>query len=241
MTITAILDKIVLSWYNMEKRKGDFAMRKKLLSLLLLIVMLVSVIPVSKTIAAEKIKLNKVKAVLEVDAKLALKLGDIAATDVKWSSSAKKVATVTSKGVVTAKGEGDATITATYNKKKYTCKVTVVDSNKEEVEEDVVLYEDDNVKIYFKGIGEKGVEFWIENLTDINITIQADSVSINGISTNDIMMSDDVAPKSKGKVVARCSDFSDVKNVRTVGGQLRIIDFASWETYDATFVNIKVN
>ncbi len=133
------------------------------------------------------------------------------------------------------------TITATYNKKKYTCKVTVVDSNKEEVEEDVVLYEDDNVKIYFKGIGEKGVEFWIENLTDINITIQADSVSINGISTNDIMMSDDVAPKSKGKVVARCSDFSDVKNVRTVGGQLRIIDFASWETYDATFVNIKVN
>ena len=55
------------------------------------------------------------------------------------------------------------------------------------------------------------------------------------------MMSDDVAPKSKGKVVARCSDFSDVKNVRTVGGQLRIIDFASWETYDATFVNIKVN
>lgn len=109
-------------------------MRKKLLSLLLLVVMLVSVLPATKGTAAEKIKLNKAKVVLEVDAKIALKLGDIAATDVKWSSSAKKVATVTSKGVVTAKAEGSATITATYNKKKYTCNVNVVDSNKIERE-----------------------------------------------------------------------------------------------------------
>ncbi len=43
-----------------------------------------------------------------------------------------EIATVTSKGVITAKSEGSATITATYDEKKYTCKVTVVDSNKEE-------------------------------------------------------------------------------------------------------------
>lgn len=110
-----------------------------------------------------------------------------------------------------------------------------------EEKDDVTLYEDERVKIYFKEVGEKGVEFWVENLTDVNITIQADSVSINGISTNSIMMSDDVAPQSKGKVVAKCDDFGDVSKVETVGGQLRIIDFGgSFKTYNATFVNIEV-
>lgn len=105
---------------------------------------------------------------------------------------------------------------------------------------ETLLYEDDNVKIYFKCIGARGVEFWVENLTDVNLTIQADSISINGISTNDIMMSDDVAPQSKGKVVAKCNDFSGVDNVETVGGQLRIVDFSSWESYDATFINVPI-
>lgn len=44
---------------------------------------------------------------------------------VKWSSSKKSVAAVTSKGKVTAKGKGTATITAKVDKKKYTCKVKV--------------------------------------------------------------------------------------------------------------------
>ncbi|MCX4347947.1 MAG: Ig-like domain-containing protein, partial [Lachnospiraceae bacterium] len=68
----------------------------------------------------------------EVDSKLTLKLGDIAAADVKWSSSDRKVAIVSSKGVITAKAEGTATIKAKYNSKTYSCKVTVVDSNKKE-------------------------------------------------------------------------------------------------------------
>jgi hypothetical protein len=41
-----------------------------------------------------------------------------------WSTSKKSVATV-SEGKVTAKAKGTATITATVNKKKYSCKVTV--------------------------------------------------------------------------------------------------------------------
>ncbi|MBE6720818.1 MAG: hypothetical protein E7571_09255 [Ruminococcaceae bacterium] len=41
-----------------------------------------------------------------------------------WKSSNTKVATV-SKGVISAKGVGTATITATLNKKNYTCNVTV--------------------------------------------------------------------------------------------------------------------
>lgn len=104
-----------------------------------------------------------------------------------------------------------------------------------------LVHEDEKVKIYFSGIVKNGVEFTVENLTDVNITLQADSVSINGISTNDIIMSDDVAPKSKGKVVARCDDFSTETKVETVGGQLRIIDFDNGvKTYKATFINVPI-
>ena len=42
-----------------------------------------------------------------------------------WSSGKKSVATITSKGLVTAKKAGTATITAKVGNKKYTCKVTV--------------------------------------------------------------------------------------------------------------------
>lgn len=45
---------------------------------------------------------------------------------VKWSSSKKKVATVTKKGKVTGKSAGTATITAKIGKKKLKCKVTVL-------------------------------------------------------------------------------------------------------------------
>lgn len=109
--------------------------KSKLISITLLLVLAVSIFSPLKAQAAEKIKLNKAKVVLEVDAKITLKLGDIKGTDVKWSSSAKKVATVSKSGVVTAKSEGSATVTATYNKKKYKCKISVVDSNKEEQKE----------------------------------------------------------------------------------------------------------
>lgn len=111
----------------------------------------------------------------------------------------------------------------------------------EQKQEPVLIYEDDKVKISFAEITDKGVSFWVENLTDINITVQADSVAINGISTNDILMSDDVAPKSKGKVVARCDDFSIDTKVEKIGGQLRIVDFTnSLKSYDATFSDVSI-
>lgn len=107
----------------------------------------------------------------------------------------------------------------------------------------VVLYEDSNAKIYFSAITDKGVEFLVENKTDLNITIQADTVSVNGMSTDSIIMSDDVAPRSKGKVVAKCDDFSTNTVVETVGGQLRIIDFSETlepHSYGAKFVNVPI-
>lgn len=121
--------------------------------------------------------------------------------------------------------------------------LSVSDNNSSQEAENQSLtkvYEDDKVIIYFKEVTSDGVYFEVENLTDANITIQADSVSVNKRSTNDIVMSDDVAPQSIGTICARCEvDYSEP--ITTIGGQLRIIDFNdSFDTYDATFVNIPI-
>lgn len=92
-------------------------------------ILLTLIVPPEMSEAA--VKISKKKATMEVDSVLTLK---ISGTDSKvaWKTSNKKIATV-KKGKVTAKAEGTATITATVDSKKYTCNVTVVDSNKEEV------------------------------------------------------------------------------------------------------------
>lgn len=79
-------------------------------------------IPASRAEAAS-VKLSKTKATLTVGQKYTLSVKGTKAK-VTWSSSDKKVATV-SKGVVKAKKEGTAVITAKAGKKKMTCKVTV--------------------------------------------------------------------------------------------------------------------
>lgn len=105
---------------------------KKLLSLLTaLMLTIVLACPVNVQAAPATLKLNKAKATLEVDATLKLKLGDTDAAKISWKSSNAKIVSVAKTGVITAVKEGTATITATYNSNKYTCSVTVVDSNKE--------------------------------------------------------------------------------------------------------------
>ena len=78
--------------------------------------------------AAAKVKLNKTSVELKVGESLKLKLKGAKA--VKFKSSNKKVAKVTSKGNIKAKKAGTATITVTGDDgKTYKCKVTVVKKN----------------------------------------------------------------------------------------------------------------
>lgn len=85
-----------------------------------------AVTPVTAQAAA--MKLNKSSATLTVGKKLTLKVQNgKKGAKVKWSTSQKSVATVTQKGVVTAKAEGKATIKAVVNKVTLKCNVTVND------------------------------------------------------------------------------------------------------------------
>ena len=76
-----------------------------------------------------KVKLNKTKLTLRVGKTYKLKLKNNK-KKIKWSSSKKKVATVSKTGKVKAKKAGTARITAKVGKKKYVCKVTVKNKKK---------------------------------------------------------------------------------------------------------------
>jgi uncharacterized protein YjdB len=82
------------------------------------------------TVLPTKVTLNKTALTLQVKKTFTLKatVAPSNATNktVTWTTSNKKVATVTAKGVVKAIGKGTATITVkTANGKKATCKITV--------------------------------------------------------------------------------------------------------------------
>lgn len=84
----------------------------------------------------KSIKLNKTSATLKKGSSLTLKAAVAPSSAnnkaVTWSSSNKKVATVSSKGVVKAVGDGTATITVKAKDgsgKKATCKITVGTTN----------------------------------------------------------------------------------------------------------------
>ena len=78
----------------------------------------------SVTLSASKIKLNKANLTMTTGQtyKLIVKNNK---KPVKWSSSKKKVASVTKKGNVTAKKKGKTNITAKVSGKKLVCKVKV--------------------------------------------------------------------------------------------------------------------
>lgn len=96
---------------------------------LVLTVVAPSVLPLHNVaiVSAATIKLSKKELNLEVGKSKTL---TVTGTKAKatWSTSKKSVATVSKSGKVTAVKPGKAVITATVNKKKYTCKVTVTEA-----------------------------------------------------------------------------------------------------------------
>ena len=77
----------------------------------------------NEVVQAANVKLSKSSLTLDVGKSATLKVTGTK-SKVKWSSSNKKIATVTSKGKVTAKQAGSATITAKVGNKTLKCKVT---------------------------------------------------------------------------------------------------------------------
>lgn len=76
------------------------------------------------TVKAKPLSLSKTKIEMDEESDEALSINNYENQKVEWSSSDKSIATVEN-GIIHAKKEGTVTITATIDKKDYTCKVTV--------------------------------------------------------------------------------------------------------------------
>ncbi|HWT75870.1 MAG TPA: Ig-like domain-containing protein [Mobilitalea sp.] len=109
---------------------------KKIVSFLLIITLLYAVVPATDVYAAIKLI---TKLTMDEGKTYTLKLTGTNKT-VTWSSSNKKVASVSNKGKVTAINSGNATITAKVSGKSYKCKITVNEDYSE-----WVLYDTDNL------------------------------------------------------------------------------------------------
>ena len=126
-------------------------MKKLLLSLLLLLLLLITMlIPFTELSvkADDSIKLNKKKVTIVIGKTVKLKLSG--ADSVKWKSSDKKIATVSKTGKVKAKSEGKCTITAVYDGKSYSCKVTVKSVKSSTIAESGNTGNDDKKKDYIQ-------------------------------------------------------------------------------------------
>lgn len=110
---------------------------------------------------------------------------------------------------------------------------------------DTLVYSDSNVNIYFYDVtedyGDTEVNFKVKNKTSKKLEFQADTVTLDGVSYNDISMSDPVAPKSTG-IISITSDSIECKQPKTVGGEFKYFDGFVGKTIDknVSFVNVKV-
>ncbi len=100
----------------------------KQLAIVLTIALVLAGMAGSGAVAAKKAKISNSKLTLKMGQSKKLSVRNLTKKQkkkVKWSSSNKKVASVSKSGSVKAKKKGTAKITAKVGKKKYVCKVTV--------------------------------------------------------------------------------------------------------------------
>ncbi len=95
-----------------------------LISFIFVSLFVLSIAQKSTSVEAATIKINKTNLNLYVGDTFTLEINSTA-KKVEWSTSDKAIATVSSKGKVTAKNVGTIIITGKVANKKYTCKVTV--------------------------------------------------------------------------------------------------------------------
>ncbi|WP_408071441.1 Ig-like domain-containing protein [Butyrivibrio sp. JL13D10] len=103
------------------------ANNKSLLSYLFSVLMLTLTLSIMNPVTVEAAaKLNKTEASVKVGKTTKLKIKGTKGAKVKWSSSKKKIATVSNKGVVTGKKPGKTTIKAKVSGKTYKCQLSVL-------------------------------------------------------------------------------------------------------------------
>ncbi len=203
----------------------------KVVSLLLVAFLLLASFPGSAQAAT--IKLGAKSVTLSVGETKVVKLKNN--TDVTaWSVSDECIAmlyTSEKQAKIIALKEGSATLTAKVNGKKYKCKVTVKGEEKEETKR--LVYEDENVKIYYTGLKKLnignwyGVNFYIENFTERTIVVQLEESSINGTMV-DPFFSLEISPgknaSDSANILSSVSEMIPMENFKEMETKFNIFD-----------------
>lgn len=104
----------------------------------------------------------------------------------------------------------------------------------------VDVYADDNCLIQFYTV-EKDSQYYIAkfrvtNNTIRTLTFQSGCISFNGESTNNIILSDEIAPNSAGTIEMKLRDldmdYFDIQNIHKISGSFKIIDFNDDDFHD---------
>lgn len=105
----------------------------------------------------------------------------------------------------------------------------------------VLLFENDEIRLYYKGVTEKGIEFEVENLTDKTVMIQARELTIDGTTydSGSVLMSDDIAPQSLGTAEVRITDWTTT-SITTISGTLKNVDAIKYSGSDVKFPETQV-
>ena len=176
-------------------------MRKRLSICLVVVIVLGSVGFSSISANAATAKLNKTKLSLNVGKSYTLKLKNVSGK-VKWTTSKKSVATVSSKGKVVAKKAGSANITATNNGKKFVCMVTVK-----------------NVKAKSIAI-KKSVTLTKGSSSTLKCTLKPSNVTVKKVKWSS-SNSKIATVSSTGKITAKKSGIATVTATTTDGTKLK--------------------
>ncbi len=120
-------------------------------------------------------------------------------------------------------------------------------STGESSEDYEIVYDDDYVTIKFVKCSKNedsycilyNIIFFITNKTDVELTLQPTSFSINGISYSDIDGSENVAPKSSGFVYFYTTKSSvPTSGINSVSGGFNLFDFSEKLTGKASLYKI---
>lgn len=135
----------------------------------LMLALMIAVSAVIIPSAAASVKLNKKSITLITGASTTLKLTGTKKT-VKWSSMADDIATVSSKGKVTAKATGSTYIVAKVGKSTYKCKVKVINGKITVGKSDVSVKSNETVKVKVKALGGHSIaaESMNENIATVS-------------------------------------------------------------------------
>ncbi len=208
----------------------------KVVSLLLVAFLLLASFPGSAQAAT--IKLGAKSVTLSVGETKVVKLKNN--TDVTaWSVSDECIAmlyTSEKQAKIIALKEGSATLTAKVNGKKYKCKVTVKGEEKKETKR--LLYEDENVKIYYTGLEKSdipdwySVNFYVENFSERTLIVQLEETSINGTMIVPLI-SMEISPGKNvsGSADIRSSDAVSIDDFKQMETKFNIFD----ESFDTEF------